>query len=73
MTPTADGERAGIVTFHVGSGVEDEQAAWAALRERGIQLSLRYGGGIGGLRAGVHYFNDETDVERLVEALATLG
>jgi selenocysteine lyase/cysteine desulfurase len=72
VTPLEAPDRAGIVTFHWGSGVNDEQAAWSALRERRVQLSLRYGGGVGGLRAAVHFFNDEGDVDRLVEELQRL-
>jgi selenocysteine lyase/cysteine desulfurase len=72
ITPSQSSQRAGIVTFRWGAGVEDEQAALSALQERGVQLSLRYGGGLGGLRAAVHLFNDEDDVDRLVEELAAL-
>ncbi len=31
--------------------------------------SLRYVGGVGGLRASIHLYNDEADLSRLLEAL----
>ena len=65
-------QRAGIVTFRVRGGSEEQRTAWAHLRARGVHLSLRYASGVGGLRASVHLFNDEEDVERLVEALGGL-
>ena len=72
VTPREPGQRGGIVSFHWGAGIEDEQAAWSALKDAGVQLSLRYGGGIGGLRAAVHLYNDESDVDRLLEVLRLL-
>jgi len=72
VTPIEPGERGGIVSFHWGTGIEDEQSALKVLQKAGVQLSLRYGGGIGGLRAAVHLYNDESDVERLLEELRLL-
>lgn len=72
VTPRESARRGGIVSFHWGNGLADEQAAWSALKQAGVQLSLRYGGGIGGLRAGVHLYNNETDVARLLEELRKL-
>ncbi len=72
VSPADDERRSGIVPFHLGSGAADEQVAANALRERGVQLSVRYGGGVGGLRAAVHYFNDDADIARLVEEVRQL-
>lgn len=72
VTPSEPEARGGIVSFHWGRSIDDEQAAWSALQKAGVQLSLRYGGGVGGLRAAVHLFNDEDDVERLLEQLRRL-
>ena len=72
VTPGEPGQRGGIVSFHWGAGIEDERAAWSALKDAGVQLSLRYGGGIGGLRAAVHFYNDESDVDQLLEELRLL-
>ncbi len=72
VTPHEPGQRGGIMSFHWGAGIEDERAAWSALKDAGVQLSLRYGGGIGGLRAAVHLYNDESDVDRLLQELRLL-
>jgi len=72
VTPSEPEARGGIVSFHWGRSIDDEQAAWSALQKAGVQLSLRYGGGVGGLRAAVHLFNDEDDVDRLLEQLRRL-
>ncbi|HZD26194.1 MAG TPA: aminotransferase class V-fold PLP-dependent enzyme [Alphaproteobacteria bacterium] len=73
-------ERSGIVSFTV-EGVEPD-AAVAALRRQGINISssgaasTRHdmdGRGLPALcRAGVHYYNDEAELERLLEAVAAL-
>jgi L-cysteine/cystine lyase len=59
--------QATLVTFrHDG----DATAASAALYERGVVIRDLPGGGL--LRASVGWWNDESDLERLVDGLATL-
>lgn len=64
-TPRPWHERAGIVTFDLGG--KDEPIA-EALRKRDIVVSLKDGY----LRAAVHFFNNEDDLEQLVEAVSGL-
>ena len=62
--------RSGIVTFTLGEGPERDRDFLARLWDQRILLSQRYTAGIGGLRASVHLFNNEDDVNRLAEAVA---
>lgn len=73
-------ERCGIVTFTVDG--TDAAAVLLALREQRINVSVSPatyarldldGRGLESLvRASVHYYNDETELERLVDAVARL-
>ena len=72
VTPREPELRAGLVTFHLPGGIEAEGRMHAELEGRGVQLSLRYAAGIGGLRAAVHYFNNVGDVDRLISEIGRL-
>lgn len=63
-TPKPWAERAGIVSVAVG----DAAAARARLRERGVLVSEKDGH----VRASVHFYNSEADIERLIAELAAL-
>ena len=62
LTPRARHERGGNVTFrqHV-----DLEAVRSGLREKGIMINVRGGG----LRVSPHFYNIESDIERLFEAV----
>jgi cysteine desulfurase/selenocysteine lyase len=60
-TPEEDGRRAGITTFEVRR--PDEAAE--RLRAAGVVVAVREGC----LRASTHFYNDEGEVERLLESL----
>ena len=62
--------RSGIITFTLGEGVERDRALMHHLWDRHVLLSQRYTAGVGGLRASVHLFNNEDDVNRLAESVA---
>jgi selenocysteine lyase/cysteine desulfurase len=70
VSPWGEGERSGIVTFTGGEGPARDRACLQLLLERGVLISQRYTAGIGGLRVSVHFFNNEEDIGRLLEALA---
>ncbi len=66
-TPRERAERAGIVTFSLGSP-EQNAAIVEHLLARRILVSLRYTAGIGGVRVACHLFNNDSDIGRLLEA-----
>jgi len=72
VSPDGDGEGSGIVTFTLGQGQARDNACLEELRRRGVLISHRYTAGLGGLRVSVHLFNNEEDIERLVQAVATI-
>ena len=61
LTPTADHERAGIVSVRKDNA--EEWLAWSA--ERDVVISQR---GSDVLRFSLHFFNNEDDIEGLLEA-----
>jgi len=64
-TPRPWGERAGLVSFELG---KPASAMVASLKKKGIIVSEKDGC----LRAGVHLYNNEEDIERLLDAIAIL-
>ncbi len=62
--------RSGIVTFTLGDGAERDRVFLHRLWDQRILLSQRYTAGVGGLRASVHLFNNDDDVNRLAAAVA---
>jgi selenocysteine lyase/cysteine desulfurase len=61
-TPRPWAQRAGHVSFDLGVPAA---AAVAFLRERGVVVSEKDGH----LRASAHFYNDESDIDRLLELL----
>jgi selenocysteine lyase/cysteine desulfurase len=72
LTPRERERRAGIVTFTLGSA-ERDVALMERLLGRKIFVAVRYTSLVGGVRVSCHFYNDEADIERLLEALASLG
>lgn len=68
-TPFDRAHRAGIVSFSLG-GRERDLACVQHLVARGILVAHRYTSHTGGVRASVHYFNSEDDIDRLLEETA---
>jgi selenocysteine lyase/cysteine desulfurase len=71
-TPLDEDCRSGITVFRTGKGAEGDIALCEALAARGIDMSVRYTSGVGGLRISTHVYNNDDDVDRLIEALASL-
>jgi selenocysteine lyase/cysteine desulfurase len=69
VSPTEPSARSSIVTFTLGDGAARDAQLLQFLLDRGILISQRYTAGVGGLRVSVHYFNNEEDVKRLVDAV----
>jgi len=59
----------GITTFTVSGDPQEDEALLQQLLDQGIYASRRYTSRVGGIRVSTHYFNDESDVERLVAAV----
>jgi selenocysteine lyase/cysteine desulfurase len=52
--------------------MEADERLLAQLLDERILVSIRYTSGVGGIRASTHYYNDESDLDRLVSALRRL-
>jgi selenocysteine lyase/cysteine desulfurase len=65
--------RSGLTIFNVYDSPEEDRALLEALLDRGIYLAQRYTSGVGGLRASTHFYNNEEDVERLLDAIRDLA
>jgi cysteine desulfurase / selenocysteine lyase len=63
-----ESSRSGITVFSTGSP-EDDRRVLAALLERRVLVAIRYTSGVGGIRVSTHFFNDGSDLDRLVEGL----
>ena len=61
------GERAGVVTYHTGSH-ELNTKSLEALKKEKVSVSMRYAGGVGGIRTSTHFYNTEDDIEALLQA-----
>jgi cysteine desulfurase/selenocysteine lyase len=70
VTPPERECRSGIITFTLGEGPARDRELMHRLWDRRVLLSQRYTAGVGGLRASVHLFNNEEDVNRLAEGIA---
>jgi len=71
ITPRAREERAGIVTFSVGSA-EENVRLMNRLQEQRILVSVRYTSQVGGVRVSCHFYNLAEDVDQLLEAVKHL-
>lgn len=61
--------RSGITTFTVSGDPADDEALLQRLLEQRVYVSRRYTSHVGGIRVSTHYYNDETDIERLADTL----
>lgn len=59
-------QRSGIVAFHA----VDEPQLVQALAAAGVGVSLRYTSGAGGVRVSPYFYNDESDLERLLSVVS---
>jgi selenocysteine lyase/cysteine desulfurase len=69
VTPLEDEFRSGITVFRTSNGAEGDIALCEELAARGIDMSVRYTSGIGGLRVSTHVYNDDQDVDRFIDTL----
>ncbi|MBZ5721702.1 MAG: aminotransferase class V-fold PLP-dependent enzyme [Acidobacteriia bacterium] len=71
VTPRARDNRAGIVSFSVGSA-QDNISLMNRLLEKRILVSVRYTSNVGGVRISCHFYNSSEDIETLLAALRQL-
>ena len=69
VTPRG-GPRSSIVTFRSAPELERERELVRKLSDERIFASLRFTTGVGGIRVAPYFYNDERDLERLVEVVA---
>jgi len=67
VSPRDVERRSGIVVF------DGDRALLDRLERGGVATSLRFSAGVGGIRASPYFYNDESDVERLVELSGSAG
>ncbi|MFH1764852.1 MAG: aminotransferase class V-fold PLP-dependent enzyme [Gemmatimonadota bacterium] len=65
--------RSGITIFNMYDSPEKDRALLEELLARKIYLAQRYTSGIGGIRASIHFYNDEEDVAALLNAIEELA
>lgn len=68
-TPFERTHRAGIISFTLGDREHDRAVVDHLLGQR-ISVAQRYTAGTGGVRVSVHYFNNEDDIDHLLETLS---
>ena len=69
VTPLDRDHRSGLTVFRAGPSPADDLALRDHLLARDIVVSVRYTSGVGGVRVSTHLYNDESDVDRLLEAV----
>jgi cysteine desulfurase/selenocysteine lyase len=70
VTPLEAAHRSGITTFRAGSTASDDVALTNHLRARGIVVSTRFTNRVGGVRVSTHLYNNDGDVDTLLEETA---
>ena len=64
--------RSGITTFEVSRTASDNEAFVEALLDEGVYVALRYTSGVGGIRISTHFYNDHSDLDRLLAVMSRL-
>jgi len=67
-----DEARSGITIFRMHDSPEGDRVLLEKLLEKKIYIAQRYTSGVGGLRASTHFYNNEEDVESLLNAIEEL-
>src|SRR5262249_38558899 len=63
--------RSGLTVFPARPSPKDDLALRDYLVARDVVVSVRYTSGVGGIRVSAHVYNDESDVDRLLETVHT--
>ncbi len=71
VTPLDRRNRAGIVTFRAFDAVNGDKWLVEKLLSEKIMVSMRYAANVGGIRVSCHFFNNRSDIDKLLNALET--
>jgi len=70
LSPRERDKRSGIVILTAGKGAALDKAIVERLGAKRVCVSQRYTNRVGGIRASVHFFNDEDDIDTFVAEAA---
>lgn len=68
VTPRGKENRSGIVTFTLGSAEKNLKLMDHLLAQK-ILVSVRYTSNVGGVRVSCHFYNNRSDIDRLLDAV----
>ena len=68
VTPSDPAAYSAITVFSAGSPEAGQELLQKLLDDR-VLASVRYTSGVGGIRVSTHYFNDESDVDALLDSV----
>lgn len=71
VSPEDREHRAGITTFKIFEKPEEDKRLQLWLKNKGIYVSMRYTSNVGGIRVSTHIYNNESDIDHLIEAIAS--
>jgi selenocysteine lyase/cysteine desulfurase len=66
---TEEGLTPAFLCFRTGDDVNHERRAIQSLADAGVLASLRFTTGLGGIRVSPYFYNDESDIDRLVSVV----
>ncbi|MDG6996881.1 MAG: aminotransferase class V-fold PLP-dependent enzyme [Nitrososphaerota archaeon] len=69
VSPLDRAHRAGITTFRMYEDPIEDKKLQLWLKSQGIFVSIRYTSSIGGIRVSTHLYNNEEDVDKLIDAI----
>ena len=72
VTPLDDHCRSGITVFRTADTPRGDLAVCEELKAAGIDVSVRYTSGVGGVRVSTHAYNNDDDIDQLIDVLARL-
>ena len=71
LTPLGAHERSAITVFRAGPSTADDLALRDELQRQKIDVAVRYTSGVGGVRVATHFYNNEADVDRMLDVAKT--
>lgn len=66
VTPLGHGRAPAFLCFRTGDTIGHERRTVQRLAAAGVSTSLRFTTGLGGVRVSPYFYNDDSDIDRLV-------